>query len=400
MINLETPYPHKTAFLQLGFRPFFASAMMIGVFGILAWMILYFTGWTLPAIQYPTIQWHAHEMIFGYGTALAAGFLLTAIRNWTGLQTIKNRPLLALFLLWTTARILPFILPYPMLWLLALIDLSFNLFLAIATTLPIYKANQWNNSAFPGKMILLLIANTLFYLGLLGIWPVGLHIGLYAGFYIIIALIFTLGRRVIPFFIQSGVDYEFIAKNWKWLDISNLFLFLFFAIADIADNFYVIPYITSLLAAALLILNSIRLYGWYTHGIWRKTLLWSLYIGYAWLVFGFFLKALMEFFPISPFLAIHAFAYGGVGLITIGMMARVSLGHTGRNVFEPPKILRWVYSLLAIGAVFRVIFPLFNMSLYQWWIGIAQGLWIVAFTILLFTYLPMLIKPRVDGRAG
>ncbi len=400
MLNIETPYPHKTAFLQLGFRPFFSAAMAVAVLSIFAWMVLYFTGWTLVATQYPTIQWHAHEMIFGYGTAVAAGFLLTAIRNWTGLQTIQNKPLLFLLLLWVTARILPFVLPYSMLWLLALLDLSFNLFLAIATFLPIYKARQWNNSAFPGKMILLLIANTLFYLGLLGVFPNAMHIGLYAGFYIIVALIFTLGRRVIPFFIQNGVGYPFTAKNWKWLDVSNLFLFLFFAIADITDDYYPLPYITTLLAGILLVLNCIRLYGWYTQGIWKKTLLWSLYIGYIWLVFGFLLKVLMAVLPISPFLAIHSFAYGGVGLITIGMMARVSLGHTGRNVFEPPKVLVWVYSLLAIGAVIRVIFPLFNTNLYQWWIGIAQGLWIIAFIILLISYLPMLIKPRVDGRAG
>ncbi len=400
MLNIEPPYPHKTAFLQLGFRPFFSAAMAISVFVMIAWMVLYFTGWTLAAIEYPTIQWHAHEMIFGYGMAVAAGFLLTAIRNWTGLQTIQNKPLMILFLLWLGARLLPFVLPYSMLWLLAVVDLSFNLFLAIATTLPIYKARQWNNSAFPSKMILLLIANMLFYLGLLGIWPIALHIGLYAGLYLIIALIFTLGRRVIPFFIQNGVDYPFSAKNWKWVDISNLFLFLFFAIADIADDYYAIPFVTAGLAIILFILNAIRLYGWYTHGIWKKTLLWSLYIGYGWLVFGFLLKALGILLPISPFLVIHSFTYGGVGLITIGMMARVSLGHTGRNVFDPPKILVWVYSLIAIGTVVRVIFPLFNSSLYHWWIGIAQGLWIIAFTILLITYLPMLIKPRVDGRAG
>ena len=401
MLNIETPYPHKTAFLQLGFRPFFSAAMAIGVFAMLAWMVLYFTGWTLPAAEYSTIQWHAHEMVFGYGTALAAGFLLTAIRNWTGLQTIQNKPVLMLFLLWVSARILPFVLPYSMLWLLAIIDLSFNIFLAIAITLPLYKARQWSNSAFPSKMILLVIANALFYLGLLGIWPAAMQIGLYAGLYLIVALIFTLGRRVIPFFIQNGVDYSFTAKNWKWLDLSNLFIFLFFAISDIADAFYPeLLMLTALLAGILFILNSIRLYGWYTHGIWKKTLLWSLYIGYGWLVFGFLLKALMLVFSISPFLAVHSFAYGGVGLITIGMMARVSLGHTGRNVLEPPKILNWVYSLLALGAVVRVIFPLFNTSLYQWWIGIAQSLWIVAFGLLLMTYLPMLIKPRTDGRPG
>jgi uncharacterized protein involved in response to NO len=400
LTNITTPYPHKTAFLQLGFRPFFSGAMVIAVLAMAIWILFYFTDKTLPAVQYPTSLWHAHEMVFGYGTALAAGFLLTAIRNWTGIATVQNKPLLLLFLLWCTARILPFLLPYSMLWFLALIDLSFNVFLVIATTVPIYKAKQWSNSAFPGKMFFLLIANTLFYIGLLGIWEPALQIGLYIGFYTLLALIFTLGRRVIPFFIQTGVDYAFTAKNWKWLDSANLLVFLIFSISDIADGIYATSPLTAFLAGVLFILNSIRLYGWYTHGIWKKTLLWSLYIGYGWLVFGFLLKLLMAVFLISPFLAIHAFAYGGIGLITIGMMARVSLGHTGRNVFDPPPILSWVYSLFAIGAVVRVIFPLFNTSLYTWWIGIAQVLWIISFGLLLITYLPMFIKPRVDGKIG
>ena len=128
--------------------------------------------------------------------------------------------------------------------------------------------------------------------------------------------------------------------------------------------------------------------------------MWSLYLGYAWLVFGFLLKVLSITFAISPFLAVHAFAYGGVGLITVGMMSRVALGHTGRNVFDPPKILLWVYVLLAVGAVVRVIFPMIDMSLYHWWIGLAQCLWITAFAILFAVYIPMLIKPRVDGMPG
>ena len=387
MISFEAFYPYKTAFLQRGFRPFFSAAMAFAVVAISAWMVFY----------YSTMQWHAHEMVFGYGTALAAGFLLTAIQNWTGLKTLENKPLLILFLLWCIARLLPFVLPSSLLWILALIDLSFNVLLAIATFLPIYKTRQWKNSAFPGKMILLFIANIFFYIGLLGLWEPALQLGLYAGFYTLIALIFTLGRRVIPFFIQNGVDYPFTAKNWKWLDLSNLVLFLLFAIADITEGIYTTSIITASLAGLLFILNSIRLYGWYTHGIWRKPLLWSLYIGYCWLVFGFLLKCLMLIFPISPFLALHSFAYGGVGLITIGMMARVSLGHTGRNILKPPKILTSVYTLLTLGAVVRVIFPLLNTNLYVWWIGIAQSLWIIAFSLLLITYLPILIKPSIDG---
>ena len=397
MLNIQTPYQHKTAFLQLGFRPFFSAAMGFAALAIFAWMILYFTGWTLPASEYLSIQWHAHEMIFGFGSAVAAGFLLTAIRNWTGVQTIQNKPLMVLFILWLLARLLPFVLPSSLLWLLAAVDLSFYLFLTVTTSVPIYKARQWNNSAFPGKMMLLLVANAIFYTGLLGFWSAGMHIGLYAGLYVLVALIFTMGRRIIPFFIEKGVDYPFVAKNWKWLDISNLFLFLFFSLSDIL---YPTSIVTLLLAGVLLLLNCMRLYGWYTKGIWKKPLLWSLYLGYMWLVFGFLLKILSITLAISPFLAVHAFAYGGIGLITVGMMARVALGHTGRNVFDPPKILLWVYSLLTAGAVVRVILPMIDMSLYQWWIGLAQVLWITAFVILFTVYVPMLIKPRVDGMPG
>ena len=397
MLNIQTPYEHKTAFFQLGFRPFFSAAMGVAALAIFAWMILYFTGWTLPASEYPSVQWHAHEMIFGFGSAVAAGFLLTAIRNWTSVQTLQNKPLMILFVLWLVARFLPFILPSSLLWILAVVDLSFNVFLTVATVTPIYKARQWNNSAFPGKVLLLLVANTLFYAGLLGFWSSGMHIGLYAGLYILVALIFTMGRRIIPFFIEKGVDYPFVAKNWKWLDISNLFLFLFFSLSDIL---YPSSMVTMLLAGILFFLNCVRLYGWYTKGIWSKPLLWSLYLGYAWLVFAFLLKVLSITFAISPFLAVHAFAYGGVGLITVGMMSRVALGHTGRNVFDPPKTLLWVYVLLAVGAVVRVIFPMIDMGLYHWWIGLAQGSWITAFTILFVVYIPMLIKPRVDGMPG
>lgn len=397
MLNIQTPYEHKTAFFQLGFRPFFSAAMGIAALAIFAWMIIYFTGWMLPASEYSSVQWHAHEMIFGFGSAVAAGFLLTAIRNWTGVKTIQNKPLMILFVLWLVARFLPFILPSSLLWILAVVDLSFNLFLTIATTIPIYKTRQWNNSAFPGKMLLLLVANAIFYAGLLGFWSSGVHIGLYAGLYVIVALIFTMGRRIIPFFIEKGVDYPFVAKNWKWLDISNLFIFLFFSLSDIL---YPSSMVTALLAGILFLLNGVRLYGWYTKGIWKKSLLWSLYLGYAWLVFGFLLKVLSITLAISPFLAVHAFAYGGVGLITVGMMARVALGHTGRNVFDPPKVLLWVYGLLAVGAVVRVIFPMIDMGLYQWWVGLAQGLWVVAFAILFVVYVPMLIKPRVDGMPG
>ena len=112
------------------------------------------------------------------------------------------------------------------------------------------------------------------------------------------------------------------------------------------------------------------------------------------------MKVLSITYGISAFLAIHSFAYGGIGMITIGMMARVALGHTGRNVFDPPGILKLIFSALLSGTVIRVIFPLFANSFYDLWVGLAQALWITAFGLLLIIYLPMLIRARVDGRPG
>ncbi|TNG03054.1 MAG: NnrS family protein, partial [Gammaproteobacteria bacterium] len=218
------------------------------------------------------------------------------------------------------------------------------------------------------------------------------RIGLYSGIYLIIALIFVMGRRVMPFFIEKGVDYPVQLKNRQWLDVSSLVLFLAFWIADLVrpDTLPV-----ALLALALLVLHAIRLVGWYTPGIWKKPLLWVLYVGYGWLVTGFALKAAVVFIGISPFLPLHAFAYGGIGMITLGMMARVTLGHTGRNVFDPPPVLLfWMFALLLCGAVIRVLLPLLDPAHYMAWIGLSQGLWIIAFTLFLTIFLPMLIRPR------
>ncbi len=397
MLNIEPRYTGKTAFLHLGFRPFFFASISFGIVSIALWMLLYTFGKGLLANHYPIITWHAHEMIFGFTAATITGFLLTAVKNWTGIQTVHGKPLLALFLLWLAARILAFIPGSWVLPTLAVIDSLFLLFITWAFSSPVIKRKQWNNLAFSGKLLLLFLANIVFYLGLLGVLQNGTHYGLYAGFYTALAVIFTMGRRVIPFFIEKGLGCPFQAKNFQWVDASSLWLFLVFSISDI---FFAESVVTALLAGVLVILHGARLYGWYHPGIWKKSLLWVLMAGYAWIILGFILKIAAIFLGISPYLALHAFAYGGIGMITSGMMARVSLGHTGNNVFNPPKILHLVFALIFTGAIVRVILPIFLGQYYLQLIGLSQALWISAFLILFIRYAPMLIKARVDGRFG
>ncbi|MFK5969377.1 MAG: NnrS family protein [Candidatus Marithrix sp.] len=383
----------KFAFLHLGFRPFFLGASIFAIIAMLLWVGIYNFAWDIQI--YPSITWHAHEMIFGYSIAVIAGFLLTAIKNWTGKQTLNGYPLLLLFLLWAVTRILPFIgVPIAV---IAVSDNLFLLLLTIAVFWPFFTTKSWKNLIFVAIILLFLASNVIFYLGMLDIVSNGTYYGLYSGLYLIITLILIMGRRVIPFFIEKGVGYPVQLKNWSWVDKSNLLIFILFCISDLFDSN---SYTTAGLAGLSALINSIRLAGWHTKGIWNKSLLWILYVAYAFIIFGLILKVLVVTSGISPYLAIHAFALGGAVMLTVGMMARVILGHTGRNIFAPPKALWWIFILLGCSSIARIILPLLDSSSYMLWITISQSLWIIAFSWFLYIYFAMLIYPRTDGHYG
>ncbi|QTR48312.1 NnrS family protein [Thiothrix litoralis] len=400
MLNLEKPYTGKYALHHLGFRPFFLGAGLFAVLGMILWAGIYGFGWSALPAAYPAITWHAHEMVFGYAVAVAAGFLLTAVKNWTNQQTLHETPLLVLAGVWATARLLPF-LGVPLI-VIAVVDTLFLLWLTIAMARPIIRSKQWKQLALVGKIALLVPANIAFYLGLLGYWPEGVSVGLYSGFYIILGLIFTMGRRVIPFFIERGVGCPFTARNDVWVDRLSLLLFLVFAIADVvalATGNALAGLLSGVLALVQVVLHSFRLLGWYHPNIWGKPLLWSLYLAYGWLIAGFLLKFAYLASGGVP-VWIHAFSYGGIAMMTVGMMSRVALGHTGRDVAEPPTILAVIFLLLFAGAFIRVLNIWLVPEFYAMWILSAQFLWIAAFVLFLWHYAPMLIKPRIDGRYG
>jgi len=385
-------------FLSLGFRPFFTAAAVFAILSMLAWMQVYVfaSGW--PPGGLPAAVWHGHEMIYGYAVAVIAGFLLTAVRNWTGLPTLQGMPLLLLLLLWAAGRMLMLGGNDATLASAAVTDTLFATLLLIAIARPVIKTRQWRQTGILSKVALLPCANLLFYAGALGYFPQGVRAGLYSGLYLIVALILVMARRVLPFFIEKGVGYSVRLTNRRWLDIAGLLVFLLFWIADILQPDS-LP--ASALAGLLFILHTLRMAGWYTPGIWQRPLLWSLYGGYGFLVIGFTLKAAVPVFGILPQLALHAFAYGGIGLFTLGMMARVSIAHTGRDILAPRPMLFWMFAALALGAITRVIPPLVAPVQYVLWIGLSQALWIAAFAAFLFTCLPMLLKPSLgDGRAG
>jgi uncharacterized protein involved in response to NO len=398
LINLEDPAekPDPTMpLLQLGFRPFFLLAGVSAALLILVWGVLFSAGG--PDAAYGTVYWHGHEMVFGYTTAVIAGFLLTAVKNWTGRQTVNGVSLLLLSLLWIAARLLPFFpetIPY---WMLAIIDLSFLPAVAAAILPLLVKTKNHRNLIFVGIVALLSAANITFHLGVAGVLVSGQFYGLYAGVYIILLLISIMGGRVIPFFIERGIGTGFTRKSYPAVEVSASLVLLLLGILHTAGMTGMFTVIVAFLAA---VLHLIRLSGWYAKGIWSVPLLWVLVLSYGWIVIGLFLMALAMAGIFSISLALHALTIGGIGLLTMGMMVRVSMGHSGRKL-AAPGLLPAAFAALNLAVVVRVLLPLLMpVESYPLLVLISSLIWAVAFAIFVFWMSPVYFLPRADGRPG
>ncbi|MCG6873227.1 MAG: NnrS family protein [Gammaproteobacteria bacterium] len=390
--------PRPLSLAQLGFRPFFLLGSLYSALAMLAWLLILQDIWGMPpSLPGSPAAWHAHEMLYGYALAVIAGFLLTAVQNWTGQPTLNGPPLLGLALLWLLARIaIPLELPSALMvtmWA----DLAFGCGLCVAVLIPIAKTRQWRQMSVWSKLLSLLLTNLFFYLGYLGYLEDGVRWGLYAGLYLVVSLILLLSRRVVPFFVQKASSGAAQPRNSRWLDLGSLGLFLIFLVVEV---FWLQPALASLTAALLAVVHGLRLRLWYSPHIWKSAMLWVLYLAYAWIVFGFALHALTPLLQLNPSLAVHAFAVGGIGLMTLGMMARVALGHTGRDVYAPPTLVLPIFVVALLAAIARVLLPLAAPDAYGTWIILSQLLWISAFALFAWTYAPFLLRPRVDGDRG
>ncbi len=387
---------NRTVILMMGFRLFFLSAAVLAILSMVMWMGVYLLQWPVSITGISMFQWHAHEMIYGYAMAVIAGFLLTAARNWTGQETLAGAGLGWLFLSWALAR-LAMLAGTNFILLAAVADLAFMLVLGIAVARPIIKVRQMRQAPVLLILGLLLVSNLLFYLGAAGLLSEGVRWGVYGGLYLVLGIVLFMGNRVIPFFTKGGVGYPVEMVNRRWNDVTTFILYPLFALSEI---FFPQHMAGALLAAGLAISNSLRVADWHTPGIWKKPLLWGLFLAFILINLGFLFRALLPVATISAFLPIHAFAVGGVGIITLSMMARVTLGHTGRSVHDTPAIAAPFLIAIGLATAVRVFLPLFFPAHYQLWIAISAGLWIIGYVLFAGVFIPMLLKPRIDGKPG
>ncbi len=393
--NIQMPGDpvRRFALFDLGFRPFFLLAALLSVVLVGIWGAVYANLISLNT-YYGLIGWHSHEMLFGYTTAVITGFLLTAVRNWTGVDTIKGNLLACLASLWLLGRLLP-LLPSAPHWLIAAVDLAFLPCVMISLIGPLRQGKP-QNWMFLVILGVLAFANLQIHLQQLGLGNSASN-GAYLANYLIMLVISVIAGRVLPFFTEAGVRPATIqVKRRIWVDRCAIGLIIALAVVHQIAPYSAVSPVLALLAA---IAHGIRLQGWYHPLIWQHPLLWILHLAYLWLVLGLALIPLASLGVISPFVALHAFTTGCIGSITLGMMARVSLGHTGRLLQVHPWITK-AFICLQLCTLVRVLGPIMVPSQQPLFISSSALLWVIGFGLFCVIYTPILIKPRPDGRSG
>ena len=383
-----------SVFLALGFRPFFLLAGFLAVILIATWVVV-FVGGIAFSSYYGQIGWHSHEMIFGYAVAVIAGFLLTAVRNWTERPTPAGRYLGAMVALWLFARILPFFPDNFPSWFIALADLAFLPLVAVGIGVPLVRSGESRNLLFLPVLAALWAANFFVHAELLGLATNLARKGIFLGLDLIVLLIVIMGGRVIPFFTERALPGVVMKRRSiiEWLSPLSVLLFL------MADFLFPDSLLSGSLATFAACANGIRLAGWYTHRYWRVPLLWVLHLGYGWIVAGFFLKVGAALGVVPPQFTVHAFTVGGIGVLTLGMMARVALGHTARPLSVGAAMVV-AFGLVNLSAVTRGLLPVLLPEWFSSLIVVSGLLWITAFVVFVIIYTPILTQPRIDGRPG
>ena len=363
----------------MGFRPFF----LLGVLQLLVLMVFWIGGWAglwqLPE-HVNAIYWHSHEMLFGFGVAIVAGFLLTASANWTKTRGLHGENLLLLVGLWLLGR--------AGFWATALgasaaygwLDLAFipGVFLVLAPTL--IRAKKWHNITFLFWLALLFIGHVLFLVDWTGAWAGLGREGMYLALDVVVLLMIQIGGRVIPFF--TGRVFR-DADIHKWVKVDRLALATVILYVFCAFFLGRLEPITGWVALAAGVLSIVRMKTWGSLLTWRKPIVWILHVAYLWLAFAYLLQAAACVYWVPLSVATHAFTAGAMGVFVLGMISRVSMGHTGRPI-KASNIVTAAYVMILVAALARVVGPLISPGWYHNVISLSGTLWVLAYLFFFF----------------
>jgi uncharacterized protein involved in response to NO len=374
---------------RLGFRPFYLLAALLAAVAVPAWVAQYY-GW----IDWPRLGlgWHMHEMVFGMAVAVIVGFLLTAVRAWTGLWTPREGHLAALAGLWVAGRVAMLTAPP---WLAALVDLAFLPAAAWPLLRVLRRAGNKRNQFLPVLLMLLAIANALYHAATLG-WVALSPVAPVEGAILIIVLIESvIGARVIPMFTRNGAPGTTPLVHERR---DNVTLGLT-AATVIGWMLPLPPEAFAGIAFAAGCAALLRLAGWQPQRTLHVPLLWILHLSYAWIPIGFFMLALAALHVVTPSAAFHALAVGSMAGLIIGMMTRTALGHTGRPL-KAGAAETAMYCLIQAGALARVCAAVGPAAAREACLVGAAVAWSLAFSLYVAVYGRYLWQVRIDGKEG
>lgn len=382
---------HGWPLLRLGFRPFYLGTALLACLSVPLWITVFLghVPWQLPV---PPLLWHAHEMLFGFAAGVVVGFLLTAVKAWTGLETARGPLLGALTLLWLAARLAALVAPYPV---YAALDMALLPAAAVVLLRVLLKAGNKRNIPLVSLLLMMAAANLAFHLSVLGAIALPAMTALYAELALILMVVCVITGRVVPMFTRNVTPGLVI-------HVSRRFELSLLACTALALALWVLSAPAPVVLAASLaaaVLHAVRLWSWHPLVTRKRPILWILHASYAWLPVGFALLALAQLGWVPPTLAVHAFAVGVMGGLIIGMVTRTARGHTGR-LLQASRGEVAAYALVMAAAVLRVLVPAVQPAWYAWALEGAACLWAIAFAIYLAIYTPWLMRTRLDGKDG
>jgi len=385
---------HYPAILSYGFRPFFLAGALYAGLAILFWLPLFY-GHIDTWSAFAPVDWHVHEMLFGYLAAVITGFLLTAIPNWTGRLPVQGLPLLALVLLWLAGRLAIFF-SADIGWLAAAVaDCAFLLAVAASAATEIVAGRNWRNLKVLLPVTVLFAANAAFHAEAHfdGVTDISRRLGLGA----VIVLIMIVGGRIVPSFTRNWLVRENPGRLPVPVSRFDAVAIGLSALALAAWTFFPDGTATGTALIAAAALTAIRLARWAGDRTWRDPLVLILHVGFACVPLGLLLAGLATLAPtlVPPAAGLHALGVGAVGTMTLAVMTRATLGHTGRDLKAGAgTCLIYVAVLLAaLARVCAAFAPGEPMLLH-----ISAGLWAAAFLGFAALYGPMVLRPRIAAR--
>lgn len=384
------------ALYREGFRPFFLAAGLWAPVAMALW-VGYLAGWIGLPTAFGPLNWHIHEMLFGFAAAAAAGFLLTAIPNWTGRMPLQGVPLIVLSLLWLAGRIAGAVSAWTGPAIAAVADLAFLAVLLLGIGREILAGRNWRNLPMVGALSLLLLANLLFHLEALDVASTA-DVGRRLGLAMLLMMIALIGGRIIPSFTRNWLAKQDTAELPAAFGIVDRFALASGALALASWVVEAPPQFTGPLLIAAGIAAALRLARWRGLATVKEPLLLVLHLGHGWLAAGLILLGASEVTDLVPAsAALHALTAGAIGTMILAVMTRATLGHTGRDLTAGAGTTA-IYGLVTLAALARIA---------VWWLPAEYDLllklaglsWIAAFLLFLAVYGPMLLRPR-QSKAG